>query len=101
MRWIWRSSWTFLPFTLIAACPAPTSSLARAQQTVQEFNLDTRFGGGDLVFERVAADARGEYVLHHRGWGGIVRVADVELAGMTPKGEHEINVLVRIAWYRE
>jgi hypothetical protein len=84
---------------LLAACPAPPNSLARAAQTAQEFNLDSRLGGA-LQMDRVAPDERTPYAAAHRGWGTGVRVADVELAGMQPRGDHDVDVLVRVAWYR-
>jgi hypothetical protein len=87
-------------FLALAGCPAPPTSLARAQQTAQEFNLDSRFGRGEAVMDRVAPDARDDYTSHHRVWGSAVRVADVELAGMRPHGEHDVEVFVRVAWYR-
>ena len=85
---------------LLAGCPAPTSGLAKAQQTAQEFNLDARFGRTELVMDKIAPAERDEYALHHRAWGSGVRVADVELAGMRAHGENEIDVFVRVAWYR-
>jgi hypothetical protein len=84
----------------LAACPAAPTSLARAAQTAQEFNLDSRFGRGERLMDRVAPDERAPYTAAHRGWGNGVRVADVELAGMEPRGEHDLDVLVRVAWYR-
>jgi hypothetical protein len=50
--------------------------------------------------EHVAAAARDEFALHHRLWGTAVRVADLELAGMKAHGEHDVDVLVRVGWYR-
>jgi hypothetical protein len=85
---------------LLMGCPTPETPLARAQQTVQEFNVESRFGRGELLIEQVAPDAREKYVLQHRGWGASVRVADVEIDGMRPRGEHDVDVLVRVAWYR-
>jgi hypothetical protein len=89
--------------TVIAAltgCPAPPNALARAQQAAQEFNLDSRLGHGELSLERVAPDARERYQSQHRAWGTSVRVVDVELAGMKPQSERDVQVLVRVAWYR-
>jgi hypothetical protein len=84
----------------LAACAVPPTAFARAQQTVQEFNLDARFGRNELVLERVAPAERDEFALHHRAWGASIRVADVELAGMKPQNDHEVDVFVRVAWYR-
>jgi hypothetical protein len=84
----------------LAGCPAPPSALARAQQAAREFNQDARFGRDELMMERVAPAARDDFAKHHRGWGTSVRVADLELAGMRPHGDHDLDVVVRVAWYR-
>ncbi|HLK38553.1 MAG TPA: hypothetical protein VKU41_17445 [Polyangiaceae bacterium] len=96
---------SFLIVALIAAawlpgCPAPPSALARAQEAAQEFNLDARFGRIEMALDRVAPAARDEFAAHHKAWGTAVRVADIELAGMHAHGEHEVEVIVRVAWYR-
>jgi hypothetical protein len=85
----------------LAACGAlPPSGVARAQQSAQEFNSDSRFGRDELVLERVAPAAREQYTLQHRAWGNEVHVADVEIAGMKAKDDHEVKVFVRVSWYR-
>jgi hypothetical protein len=87
-------------FVTIAACAMPPTGVQRAQQTAQEFNLDSRFGRSDLVLSRVEADARDEYAAHHQAWGTTVRVADIEMAGMKPHGDADVDVFVHVAWYR-
>jgi len=84
----------------LAACAAPPGAMARAQEAAQELNLDTRFGRTELAMDRVAPSAREAFAAHHRAWGTAVRVADVELAGMHAKGERNVEVVVRVAWYR-
>jgi hypothetical protein len=74
--------------------------MAHAQETAQQANLDARFGRNELVMEHVAPAARDAYAAHHRGWGTTVRVADLELAGMRAGSEHDVEVIVRVAWYR-
>jgi hypothetical protein len=83
-----------------AACAPPAGPLASAQEAAQSLNLDARFGRTEIAMDSVAPDARAEYAAHHRGWGTTVRVADVELAGMRAHGEKDVDVLVRVAWYR-
>ncbi len=82
------------------ACAAPPNAMAQAQQAAQELNLDSRFGRNELAMEHVAPWAREQFAAHHRGWGTSVRVADIELAGMRAHGEHDVDVIVRVAWYR-
>jgi hypothetical protein len=92
---------TVLLSLFLAGCGAiPPGGIARAQQSAQEFNMDARFGRSEFVLERVAPAAREEYALHHRAWGTDVHIADVEMAGMRAKDEHEVKVLVRVSWYR-
>jgi hypothetical protein len=83
----------------LAACPAPPTALARAQQTALELNQDLRFGRTQLVMEHVAPATRETFAAQHRAWGANVRIADVELTGLKPRNEHELDVLVRVAWY--
>jgi len=83
-----------------AACIMPPTPIAKARETTQEFNLDTRFGRTDSAMERVAPKARDDYAAHHRGWGSSVRIAEVEVAGLKPKGDHDCEVYVRVEWYR-
>jgi hypothetical protein len=72
----------------------------RAQMTAQDFNVDSRFGRADLVLPRVDPAERDEYSAHHKFWGTAIRVADIEMAGMKPKGDDDVDVFVKVAWYR-
>jgi hypothetical protein len=85
---------------LLTACALPPTGVQLGQQTAQDFNLDSRFGRNEIVMARVAPAERDEYALHHKLWGGTIRVADIELAGAKPNGDADIDVLVRVAWYR-
>jgi hypothetical protein len=84
----------------VAGCSALPSPMARAQETAQEFNMNTRYGRNELAAEKVAASARQDFVAHHRAWGSKVRIAEVELQGLHPKGSHDAEVLVHVEWYR-
>lgn len=83
-----------------AGCAMPPGPLASAQEAAQELNLDARFGRTEIAMDKVAVEARDAFAAHHRGWGTTVRIADVELAGTHPHGDHDVEVLVRVAWYR-
>jgi hypothetical protein len=88
---------------LVAAlfgCPTPPTAMARAQVAAQEFNVDSRFGRSELALDRVAGSARDEFAMQHRGWGTSVRIAEVEVSGLRPRGERDADVIVRVAWYR-
>ena len=54
----------------------------------------------ELTLEHVAPAARDSFAARHRAWGSGVRIADLELAGIRSRGEHDLCVFVRIAWYR-
>ncbi|MDP8999349.1 MAG: hypothetical protein M3O46_04485 [Myxococcota bacterium] len=84
----------------LPSCPAPPTALGRAQQAAQEFNQDVRFGRNQLMMDHVAPIAREAFAAQHRAWGSGIRVADMELAGLRPHGDHELEVIVRVAWYR-
>jgi hypothetical protein len=83
-----------------AACAMPPGPLASAQEAAQALNTDARFGRTEITMDHVAPPARDAFTAHHRGWGTTVRVADLELAGMRAKNEHDVEILVRVAWYR-
>jgi hypothetical protein len=85
---------------VLVGCPAPPTALARAQQAALELNQDLRFGRTQLVMDRVAPAMRETFAAQHRAWGAGVRIADVELTGLQPRNEHELDVIVRVAWYR-
>jgi hypothetical protein len=87
-------------WTLIPACMAPQTPLARAQETTQEFNLDRRFGRSDDAIEHVANASRDDYMLRHRAWGSAIRIADVEMGGVRIKPDKDAEVMVRVSWYR-
>jgi hypothetical protein len=78
----------------------PPSGLALAQQTAQDLNVSERFGQSEEAMDHVAPEARDDFVTHHKDWGRTIQVADVELTGMHAHGEHDVDVLVRVGWYR-
>jgi hypothetical protein len=96
-----RSAILTLPFaaTLIG-CPGPATGMAQAQETVQEFNSATRYGRSEVALEHVATAARDDFAAHHRAWGSGLRIADIEVAGVRPKGEHDAEATVQVSWYR-
>ena len=84
----------------LAACSAPFTGLAKAQETAQTFNLDSRFGRTEMVLDQVAPAAREEFSLHHRAWGGGIHVADVELGAMKVRDDKDVDFTVHVSWYR-
>jgi hypothetical protein len=84
----------------LTACMSPPGPLTSVREVAQEFNLNARFGQNELLMPHVAPDSRESYAAHHRAWGSGVRVADVEFSGLKPRGDHDVDVFVRVAWYR-
>jgi len=89
-----------LALSLSGCALAGQSKGARMQDAAQELNLNTRFGRMELAAEHVSEKARAKFFDSRKAWGGAIRVADYELAGLSMKGEGEAETLVKIAWYR-
>src|SRR5277367_1906756 len=84
----------------LSGCPGPATGMDHARQTSQEFNADMRYSRTEDLIGRVSSAARTDFAAHHRAWGSDVRIADVEVTGLHPKGERSALVSVRVAWYR-
>jgi hypothetical protein len=95
-----RNAMVFAFAFVAAGCAMPPGPLASAQEAAQELNSDARFGRTEIAMDHVAPLARDTFTAHHRGWGTSVRVADVELAGTRAHSDHDVEILVRVAWYR-
>jgi hypothetical protein len=95
-----RAFAAFAAAAVLSGCPAPPTAIARGQQVASEFNQDARFGHTELSMEHVAPSAREAFAAGRRAWGTGLHVADLELQGMKPEGEHELDVFVRVSWYR-
>lgn len=85
-----------------AGCITAPRGVAKAQETLNDFNLHARFGRLEVAAEDVAQAARAEFIQHRAGWGSKVRIADSEVIGIqvTNKEQTEVRANVRIAWYR-
>lgn len=91
---------TVVALALGGCALAQQSSGARAQEAASELNLNARFGRMELASERVSPKAREAFFARRRGWGGPIRIADYELAGMQLKNEDHADVIVKVAWFR-
>jgi len=85
---------------LVAACASPMSPGAKLNDAVQETNMAMRMGRNDIALEHVAAAARLEFMAHHKTWGGMVSIVDVEFGGVEKMTEKEAVVLVGFQWFR-
>lgn len=90
-----------LPLMLIGCLGQPVGA-AKAQETAHEFNLNSRFGRMEMAAEQIHPDVREKILQHRAAWGSRVHLADVEMVGLRPrdKDNQEVDVSVRIAWYR-
>jgi hypothetical protein len=84
---------------LTGACLAASHGPAKVQETAMDMNVHCRFGRMELATEMVAPKARKEFLEHRRGWGGRVRIADTELAGLHMVDDDNSEVTVKVAWY--
>lgn len=81
-------------------CPAIHQTPgARAQEAANDLNVNARFGRMEIASEKVAPPAKDAFFERRRAWGGRIRVADYELAGMKMKGETDAEMFVKVAWY--
>jgi hypothetical protein len=80
-------------------CPTQTGP-ARAQEAANAMNMDSRFGRMELASEKVASQAKDQWMAHRAGWHGKVRIVDTELAGLKMDKEDEATFFVRVAWQR-
>jgi hypothetical protein len=87
-----------LAFPLVA-CVASAHGPAKAQETATDMNVHARFGRMELANEMVAPKARKEFSEHRKGWGGRVRIADTEMAGLRMLDEDTAEITVKVAWY--
>jgi hypothetical protein len=83
-----------------SACSSPLGPAMTAQQAAQEFNMDARFGRGEVAVDKIDPAIREDFAAHHHAWGSSVRLADMELAGSRPHGDKGIEIQIRFAWYR-
>src|ERR1700710_736983 len=66
----------------LGACIGAMTPVQRMQDAAIDLNTAARFGRMDVAIERVSQAARDEFVRKHATWGGAIRVADSEIAGM-------------------
>lgn len=89
-----------LPFAVAGAgCIAAAHGPVKAQETALDLNVHARFGRMELATELVAPKSRVEFIEHRKGWGGKVRIADTEMAGLRMVDEDNADIAVKVAWY--
>ena len=84
----------------LGACMIPPPASEKATDAARELNLAARFGRIDIAAGRAASEARADFIQRRATWGGMIRVVDVELAGMTmPDSDHAV-FQVDYSWMR-
>ena len=83
----------------LTACLTAAHGPAKAQEAAMDMNVNARFGRMELATEKVSPKGRTEFLEHRKSWGGRVRVADTELAGLHMVDEDNAEVTVKVAWY--
>jgi hypothetical protein len=87
---------------LASGCLSTPTGAARVQEAAGDFNLHSRFGRTEVASMQVVPEARETFAKHRAAWGTAVRIADLEMTGlsMTNKEQTEAAVTLRVAWFR-
>lgn len=83
----------------IAGCATTPSLGAKAQEVATELNVNARFGRLEMAVDHVVKKEREAFMERHKAWGGSIRIADTEMAGVKAD-EKEAVAYVKYAWYR-
>jgi hypothetical protein len=78
--------------------PLPPSE--RASEAARELNVNSRFGDVGGLTNFTSPSFREAFLSRRAQWGNLVRVVDVELAGMTMKDGTHASVSVDFSWTR-
>lgn len=99
MRLLLASSLLVGSLLALAGCISNQTAAGRAQEAANELNLNSRFGRLEMAAEHVAPAGRTDFIEHRKGWGGKLRIADCDLAGVKITGE-DADVFVKVGWYK-
>jgi hypothetical protein len=83
-----------------AGCVKPPGPAEKASDAARELNITSRYGELSAVIGMTALGVREEFVSRRSEWGKLVRVVDVELAGLTLADRDHASVLVDFSWTR-
>jgi hypothetical protein len=76
------------------------SDTRRLQDTVYQFNDETRWARIDLASQRVSPDYRARFLLAHRMWGHDIAIADVDPTNIQMAEEGDsASSQVTVTWY--
>ncbi len=96
---------SLLPVMLIlatawAGCMGAQTPAARASDAARELNVSTRFGDVTGAVSMTSPSMREQFLSRRAEWGKLIRVVDVELAGMEMRDMDHASVMVDFSWTR-
>lgn len=87
-------------FCFLSSCLQPPGPAETASDAARELNMTARYGELAGILGMTATGVRQEFVTRRAEWGKMVRVVDVELAGLTLEDRDRANILVDFSWTR-
>jgi hypothetical protein len=85
---------------LVSGCIGNFTPVQRVQDAANDLNTAARFGRMDIATERVSAAGREQFVRHHAGWGGTIRIVDCDILGMRLPDKEHADVSLAVNWQR-
>jgi hypothetical protein len=95
-----RRALAFLLLAPLAGCLQPPGPAEEAGDAARELNATSRYGELAGVLGMTSAGMRPEFVSRRAEWGKLVRVVDMELAGLTLDDRDHANIFVDFSWTR-
>jgi hypothetical protein len=83
-----------------AGCMGPIPPSEQANEAARDLNVNSRFGDVGGLAHMAKPSFRDAFLSRRAEWGNLVRVVDVELAGMTMKDSEHAVVSVDFSWTR-
>jgi hypothetical protein len=86
---------------LSVGCGGMLSAAGKAQDAVQNLNMDARLGRLEFCLEHVELKNREKYTKIHTTWGKKLRIVDSEISSFKMgKDDDAADVDVQVSWYR-
>ncbi len=83
---------------LLWGCFSGASPGQRVSDAARELNLATQFGQMSIALSHVASAVRNDFLQRRAQWGREIRIADVELTGLSVIDEDHALVMVDVGW---
>lgn len=72
--------------------------MQRVTDAAREMNLATRFGQVEIAVHHVNKAVQTDFLTRRNAWGKVIRILDIELAGIHVADEDHATVTVDVAW---